>query len=65
VSLGLATKLVALLDAMTQADIDALPPARRERLGQLLRHWGARCDSPTGAPKAGVSPELKREPRDE
>ncbi|HEY7550705.1 MAG TPA: hypothetical protein VH913_14455 [Hyphomicrobiaceae bacterium] len=56
---------MALLDAITRADIEALPPARREQLGQLLKHWGARCDPPDGEPKAGVVSNLTRKPRDD
>jgi hypothetical protein len=44
----ITTKLVAMLNAITQADIEALPPARRQQLGQLLKYWGARCDPPNG-----------------
>ncbi|HEY7550652.1 MAG TPA: hypothetical protein VH913_14190 [Hyphomicrobiaceae bacterium] len=59
------TKLVALLNAITQTDIEALPPARREQLGQLLKFWGARCDPPNGVPKTGVVSNLTRKPRDD
>jgi hypothetical protein len=65
VSLDITTKLSALLDAMTQADIDALPPARRERLGQLLRHWADRCDPPKDERKAGAISDLRRGERGE
>jgi hypothetical protein len=64
VSFDLTTKLVALLNALTPDDIGALPPARRERLGQLLKHWGARCDPPNGVPKV-LSSDIKRDPRDD
>ncbi|HEY1243556.1 MAG TPA: hypothetical protein VGF29_01870 [Hyphomicrobiaceae bacterium] len=45
-------RLVALLEGLRQADIDALSPARRYRLGTLLRDWTNRCER-TGGPKAG------------
>jgi hypothetical protein len=61
----IATKLAALLDALTQADIEALPPARRERLGQLLKHWGARCDPPKDERKAGAISDPRRGERGE
>jgi hypothetical protein len=60
VSFPITTKLAALLNALTQADIEALPPARRRQLGQLLKHWGARCDPPQDQPKSGVLSDLRR-----
>jgi hypothetical protein len=58
-------KLDALLNALRQDDIDALPPARRERLGQLLTYWGSRCNPPKEEPKAGVLCDLSRGERGE
>jgi hypothetical protein len=64
-SFPITTKLAALLNVLTQADIDALPPARRQHLGQLLLHWGAKCTPPNGAHKpANVLPATTPRPHD-
>ncbi|HEY1246087.1 MAG TPA: hypothetical protein VGF29_14770 [Hyphomicrobiaceae bacterium] len=48
----LTATIEALLGRLRQSDIDALPPARRHRLGTLLRDWADRCER-TGGSKAG------------
>ena len=60
-----ASKLLALLDSLSQEEIDALPPAHRQRLGALLTYWGNRCDPPKQEPKAGVLCDLRRGERGE
>ena len=45
----LAEKAMALLDALRLEDIEALPPANRRRLAQVLRHIADIADPP---PKA-------------
>ena len=57
--MSVISKLDALLEALTQEEIDALPPARRQRLGALLAYWGNRCDPPKDEAKAGVLAVLK------
>ena len=57
--MGIASKLAALLEGLTQADIDALPPVHRQRLGALLQYWANRCDPPKDEAKAGVLAVLK------
>ena len=59
------SKLLALLDSLSQEDIDALPPAHRQRLGALLTYWGNRCDPPKDEPKIGVLSDLSRGERGE
>jgi hypothetical protein len=51
--LKLTATIEALLGRLRPDDIEALPPARRLRLGALLRRWADRCVPQTGAPKAG------------
>jgi hypothetical protein len=63
--MSVITTLTALLEGLTQTDIDALPPAHRRRLGALLTYWGNRCDPPKDEPKAGVLCDLRRGERGE
>jgi hypothetical protein len=58
-------KLAALLEGLTQTDIEALPPAHRQRLGALLTYWGNRCNPPKDEPKSGVLSDLHRGDRGE
>jgi hypothetical protein len=52
-------KTVALLDALTVTDVQALPPAQRRRFADICKHWAALADR-ADAPKAGVLSDLKR-----
>jgi hypothetical protein len=60
--LPIIDKLNAMLAGMTRADIEALPPAQRERLAQLLRHLANIADPPARRtveiPKGGVLGDL-------
>jgi hypothetical protein len=53
----------AALERLTLADIAALPPARRSRFRELLRHWHmlAEGPKPEHPPKAGVLAQLRKE----
>jgi hypothetical protein len=42
--LKLTATIEALLGRLRRDDIEALPPARRLRLGALLRRWADRCE---------------------
>jgi hypothetical protein len=59
--MALATRVLALLEQLTREDIEALSPAERQRLAQLLRHLAGFADPP---PAPGVLRDLGREPRD-
>jgi hypothetical protein len=50
---AITTKLMACLGALTQADIDELPPARRRLLAQTLAHWAKKAE-PLTQPPNGV-----------
>jgi hypothetical protein len=69
VPIDLSDKIVALLSAMTDADIEALPPAKRRRFGAVCRHAAAvaeRCEqSKTRQQEAGVLADLRRGVRQE
>src|SRR5262249_3862707 len=52
-------KTVALLDALTVTDVQALPPAQRRRFADMCKHWASLADR-ADAPKAGVLSDLKR-----
>lgn len=46
-----ADKILALLDTMTPASLDDLPPAHRRRFADVCRYWADRADKP----KTGVT----------
>jgi len=52
-------KTVALLDALTPTDVQALPPAQRRRFADICKHWATLADR-ADAPKTGVLCDLKR-----
>jgi hypothetical protein len=37
--MAVADKIIALMDAMTQASLDSLSPVRRRQFADLCRHW--------------------------
>jgi hypothetical protein len=57
-----ANKIAALFSALTQEELDAMPPAERRRFADTCRHWAERADRawPTALPKGGVVKELNR-----
>jgi hypothetical protein len=52
-------KVAALLAGLTGEEVDALPPAHRERFAQLLQHWADFARIRPQPPKSGVLLELK------
>jgi hypothetical protein len=58
-------KIAALFEQLQREDIDALPPARRERFAALCEHWANFARLRPDAPKAGVLVELQARRRDE
>jgi hypothetical protein len=69
VPIDLSDKIVALLNALTDADIEAMPPVERRRFGAACRHVAAvaeRCEqSKTRQREAGVLADLRRGARQE
>mgnify|MGYP001617671252 CR=1 FL=1 len=55
----LIEKTVALLTHLTEADVQALPPAERRRFADLLNHWAKIAERPD-LPKAGFIEQLAR-----
>jgi hypothetical protein len=54
------SKISALFEALTIAEVEATPPAQRTRFAQYARYWAEIADPqkpPT--PKAGVLADLK------
>ena len=52
------SKTLALLDALTPADVQALTPFERRRFADLCRYLAAVADSRVDAPKSGVLADL-------
>ena len=52
-------KIEALLVAITRAEIDALPAAKRQRFAQLCRHLADLAEAKAPPPKAGVLSDLR------
>lgn len=50
--MSLATKALALLEALRQEDIEALPPAHLSRFSELCRHWHQLSDKRLHKPKS-------------
>jgi hypothetical protein len=48
--MAVADKIMALLDTMTIASLDSLPPARRQQFAQLCQYWGRVADAPPKGP---------------
>jgi hypothetical protein len=53
-------KTVALLDALTLNDVQALPPAQRRRFADICKHWARLAESRVESPKVGILSDLKR-----
>jgi hypothetical protein len=51
-------KAAALLEAITPAELAAMPPARRRRFADLCRHVAGLAE-PVEQPKAGVLAEIR------
>jgi hypothetical protein len=54
-----ADKIAALFLALTREEIDAMPPAQRERFAQLCEHWANFAKLRPASAKAGVLIELR------
>jgi hypothetical protein len=52
-------KAAALLEAITPAELAAMPPARRRRFADLCRHVAGLAEPRTDTPKAGVLAEIR------
>ena len=50
-------KTVALLSALSPADVQAMPPIERRRFADLLRHWAKLADK-SATPKSGVLAQI-------
>lgn len=59
--MSIAEKAYALLGALTPADIQALPPAKRQRFADLCRHLAEVAERPIATPaKVGILADLRR-----
>lgn len=61
--MAVVDKIIALMDTLTVAGVNSLPPIRRQQFAQMCRHWAKIADPPTQAapgtfPKAGIIAEL-------
>ena len=57
----IADKIAALFVALTREEVDAMPPAQRERFAQLCEHWAnfAKLRPGSAPTKSGVLIELR------
>jgi len=57
----IAEKIAALFIALTREEVDAMPPAQRERFAQLCEHWAnfAKLRPERTPAKSGVLIELR------
>jgi hypothetical protein len=60
--MSVAHKIVALFNALSREEVDAMAPAERRRFADLCRHWAhfAEIRPHPSLPKSGVLAELKR-----
>lgn len=58
--MSLAEKAYALLGTLTPADIQALPPAKRQQFAALCKHLAEVADRPIATPKSGILDDLRR-----
>jgi hypothetical protein len=64
-AIGLTDRIAALFTALTREEVDALPPAQRERFAQLCEHWANFAKLRPDTAKAGVLVDLRTRRRDE
>lgn len=58
--MAVADKIIALLDTLTPASVEALPLLRRRQFADLCRHWAEVAEKPRApAPRSGVLLDLK------
>jgi hypothetical protein len=62
--MSIAGKIVALFQALTREEVDAMPPAERRRFADLCRHW-AHCADLRPVPGSGILADLRRGLRNE
>jgi hypothetical protein len=58
--IDLTDKIVALFAALSNDDIDALPPVQRRRLAEQCGRVADRAEADARQPRAGVLGDLKR-----
>jgi hypothetical protein len=58
-------KVTALLAGLDAAELDRLPPARRQKFSELCRHWHQLAELRKDQPKSGVLSKLKDGERSE
>jgi hypothetical protein len=58
-------KVTALLAGLDAAELDRLPPARRQRFAELCHHWAQLAERRREEPKSGVLSDLRRGQRQE
>jgi hypothetical protein len=65
--MSVADKIVALFNALSREEVDAMAPAERRRFADLCRHWAhfAEIRPRPSVPRSGVLAELRRRLRDE
>ena len=60
-----ADTITALFEQLKREDVDAMPPAKRERFAALCEHWAQFARLRPDAPKSGVLVALRTRRRDE
>jgi hypothetical protein len=60
-----ADAIAALFEQLRREDVDAMPPARRERFAQLCEHWANFARLRPDTTKGSVVIELRRGQRGE
>ena len=65
--MSVAEKIVALFNALTREEVDALPPAERRRFADVCRHWADFADIRPRElrSQSGVLADLRRGLRNE
>jgi hypothetical protein len=58
--MSLARKIAALFAALTQDELNDMPPAERRRFADLCRHWHQIAEKPPPQNKRGVPVLLRR-----
>jgi hypothetical protein len=56
--MSVLAKAAAMLAAASPQELEAMPPAERERIAETLRHW-LRLVERAGGPRSGVLHELR------
>jgi hypothetical protein len=56
---AVAEKLIALFNALTLQEVQAMAPAQRRRFADTCRHWAEQAEPSREPPKAGVLADLR------